>query len=184
MATCLTISSATIHMIAGLCYLLVVEYLYVNEGIVHGRLKCQNVLITDDGTAVLSDVGLSTVLTTDADEASFSLPRQAFQVAFAAPERVRRAVAPTMPTDVYAFAMLVLQAYTRLPPWAGLGNTAIVSNVRRGEIPPRPALPAPSDAWWGVCVQCWAIAQTLVQRSRTCVEGSAKFMLSLPRVLR
>lgn len=95
-----------------------VDYLHVNEGIVHGRLKGENVLIADDGTALLCDVGFSSMLTTEPNEASFLLPRQAFQVAFDAPELLfagessgpGKPARPTMPTDVYAFAMLILQA--------------------------------------------------------------------------
>lgn len=39
-----------------------VHFLHTEAGLVHGDLKCENVMIADDGTALLADLGLCTVI--------------------------------------------------------------------------------------------------------------------------
>ncbi|EJD36210.1 kinase-like protein, partial [Auricularia subglabra TFB-10046 SS5] len=96
-----------------------VRYLHASLGIVHGDLKCENVLVSDDGDALLTDFGLSTVIDkSDSDATTRTCIRQSCTVRFAAPELLkddarsassRRIRSKTPATDVYAFGMLVLQ---------------------------------------------------------------------------
>ncbi|EJD49144.1 kinase-like protein, partial [Auricularia subglabra TFB-10046 SS5] len=91
-----------------------VQYLHADEGLVHGDLKCANVLISDYGDALLEDFGLSTVA--EKSQAAFSTVtgiRAMNTIQFAAPELLigegNAAVSKTRESDVYAFGMLVLE---------------------------------------------------------------------------
>ncbi|EJD47437.1 kinase-like protein, partial [Auricularia subglabra TFB-10046 SS5] len=94
-------------------------YLHAFLGIVHGDLKCENVLVSDDGDALLTDFGLSTVIDkSDSDATTKTCIRQSLTVRFAAPELLkdnarspssRHIRSKTPESDVYAFGMLALQ---------------------------------------------------------------------------
>ncbi|EJD38662.1 kinase-like protein [Auricularia subglabra TFB-10046 SS5] len=93
-----------------------VDYLHTTERLVHGDLKCANVLISDFGEALLADFGLSTFL----EKAHAALPtmtaiRRMHTTHFAAPELFLgasdfdRPQPKTCESDVYAFGMLILE---------------------------------------------------------------------------
>ncbi|EJD40045.1 kinase-like protein [Auricularia subglabra TFB-10046 SS5] len=139
------------------------EYLHVNAGIVHGGLKCANVLISADECALVGDFGLSTLFER-AGNTSASM-RSRNMAPFAAPElfsdrALRRATqdAPaggtslkTMQSDVFAFGCLIYEAYSCAEPLRTAPND---------EIPPRnvgTALAIPlNDRLWELCLGCWA----------------------------
>lgn len=140
-----------------------VEYLHTVHKMVHGDLKCENVLIADDGTALLADFGLSTLIErTETSTRTDTLLRQLVTIQFAAPElllenetsSLKRPARRTDKTDVYAFGMMVIQAVTGQSPWSGCNSIKIVLNLYQRTTHPRPK--ALSDIWWGVCVQCLA----------------------------
>ncbi|EJD47429.1 kinase-like protein [Auricularia subglabra TFB-10046 SS5] len=102
-----------------------VNYLHTEAELVHGDLKCENVLVSDDGRALLADFGLSTLVEkADADETTRSGFRAWGTLPFAAPELLldqatsnsgrRRSKTPA--SDVYAFGMLMLQVGSSLTP--------------------------------------------------------------------
>ncbi|EJD34402.1 kinase-like protein [Auricularia subglabra TFB-10046 SS5] len=97
-----------------------VYWLHEFKGLVHGDLKCENVLINDDGDAVLADFGLATLIEQEAsDITTISAIRVMNTLPFAAPEiafpkeskqdRTSRPRSKTCASDVYAFGMLILQ---------------------------------------------------------------------------
>lgn len=147
-----------------------VHFLHVWAGLIHGDLKCENVLISDDRKALLADFGLSTLV--DKAESSTTTAtgiRQQNTIRFAAPELLLGEPDASLPTtrqrsktaksDVYAFGMLVLQAFTGKEPWFGCSIQAVLRNVCLGELHPRPGAQAAAlgfdDAWWNVCMSTW-----------------------------
>ncbi|EJD39881.1 kinase-like protein, partial [Auricularia subglabra TFB-10046 SS5] len=94
-----------------------INHLHVGVRLVHGDLKCANVLISDVGDALLADFGLSTFV----DKSTYTLTtatsiRNMHTARFAAPELLigedERTVRPrskTRESDVYAFGMLILE---------------------------------------------------------------------------
>ncbi|EJD35781.1 kinase-like protein, partial [Auricularia subglabra TFB-10046 SS5] len=94
-----------------------VYYLHHSLKIIHGDLKCENVLISDAGNALLTDFGLSTWIDKgDSEETTATDIRGWHTVRFAAPELLideaisaGRTRSKTPESDVYAFGMLVLQ---------------------------------------------------------------------------
>lgn len=88
-----------------------VDYLHNGAGCVHGNIKCTNVLISDNGHALLSDFALSTVVNVHPSPDA----RDTRSLRFTAPELLGLAYSPsrrpskTFETDIYAFGMLVLE---------------------------------------------------------------------------
>ncbi|EJD39871.1 kinase-like protein [Auricularia subglabra TFB-10046 SS5] len=93
------------------------DYLHSVEQLVHGDIKCANVLISDFGDALLADFGLSTFAEkTHSALATMTSIRQMNTARFAAPELLlgptptaARPPSKTRESDVYAFGMLILE---------------------------------------------------------------------------
>ncbi|EJD46552.1 kinase-like protein [Auricularia subglabra TFB-10046 SS5] len=149
------------------------EYLHETARIVHGDLKCANVLIAEDKTALLSDFGLCTFVKRREENTATPF-RMIYALPFAAPELLRdqayetreEAYIPHRPprsktihSDVFAFGSLIYEAFAEEAPWRGSNHITIMRNVLQGQIPPRAvtrALAEPTnDALWDLCVKCW-----------------------------
>lgn len=153
---------------------LALSFLHEHEGMVHGDVKCENVLVsTSNGraTALLADFGLSTVIEkTEESTRTATALRQQASIQFAAPELLfgesaldaepGRPVRKTPQTDVYAFGMMVVQAFSGQPPWPGCRAPEIMMKIQSRTPHPRPlsihADLALSDGWWHVCLRCSA----------------------------
>ncbi|EJD36308.1 kinase-like protein [Auricularia subglabra TFB-10046 SS5] len=145
-----------------------VNHLHSVERLVHGDLRCSNVLVSDYGEALLSDFGLSTFLEkAHGALATMTGIRQLHTARFAAPELLMGGIDPsgkppskTCESDVYAFGMLVLEAITEKLPWSGVlpSDMAVLMSVVSGKHPSQPTIGAfvsLSHAWWNVCLACW-----------------------------
>ncbi|EJD37459.1 kinase-like protein [Auricularia subglabra TFB-10046 SS5] len=99
------------------------HYLHTVQGLVHGDIKCANVLVSDARDALLADVGLSTSVEKPQSSMTTATDlRKICTLRFAAPEILQdtasqesaddaalRLRSKTCESDVYAFAMLVLE---------------------------------------------------------------------------
>lgn len=137
-----------------------VDYLHNGAGCVHGNIKCTNVLISDNGHALLSDFALSTVVNVHPSPDA----RDTRSLRFTAPELLGLAYSPsrrpskTFETDIYAFGMLVLEVITGDPPWFGFSDSAVIQRVSSGEHPDRRsggAFVTTSHSVWDLCCSCW-----------------------------
>ncbi|KAL4078967.1 kinase-like domain-containing protein [Scleroderma yunnanense] len=139
----------------GLHYL----HTYEQGHIIHGDIKGSNVLVSDDGRALLTDFGFSHLAA-----ASFSLAieqRQGGSLCWMAPEYLK-ADDFTMTTagDVWAFGMTVLELFTRKHPFDHLKGIGVVLNHILYNLEwERPSSDAScsrlTDEWWNVCLSCW-----------------------------
>ncbi|EJD48434.1 kinase-like protein [Auricularia subglabra TFB-10046 SS5] len=144
------------------------KYLHNEACVVHGDLKCQNVLITDGGDAVLADFGLSTLVDKlESDSTTGSAIRWQGTLRFSAPELLGSLTdddrgqmrSKTIKTDIYAFGMLALQAFTGTSPWRGIPEMKVIEYILSGLIPPNPGGAARDrgldDDLWMICLWCW-----------------------------
>ncbi|KAG6618766.1 TKL protein kinase [Phytophthora cinnamomi] len=120
--------------------------------IVHSDLKCNQILVSKDGVAMLTDFGLSFLTTEQSgDEETVGAIR------WKAPEVIRKdkPVAPNAQSDVYSFGMCVVEAVTSDVPWGQNMLDAVVKfHVTRQMFMPRPKAFV-NDAQWelvlGLC---------------------------------
>ncbi|KAJ7776887.1 kinase-like domain-containing protein, partial [Mycena maculata] len=135
-----------------------------SRNVVHGDLKGSNVLISNNGCAVLSDFGLSHTLerhtgyTTSTYSAAGSLN-------WSSPELIRPWFQPeetrvkTLASDVWAFACTVYELLTDTTPYAALPSQVafkIAETIDR-HITPLEVLPAQiPDKIRAILERCWA----------------------------
>ncbi|KAG8725114.1 hypothetical protein FRC09_008457 [Ceratobasidium sp. 395] len=128
-------------------------------GAVHGDVKGANVLVSDNGTAMLADFG-SAVLET------YSLqftPTGAAEctVRWAAPEMFDGEILRSMEGDVWALAMTVLEIVTGKPPYGDLKYSgAVIRRIISKQLPERPNAQLPpnspfGDRLWELMTLCW-----------------------------
>lgn len=121
------------------------QYLH-ERGIVHQDLKCDNILIGNDGRAKLADFGLSAnVLRRNPQTLLRQLSKPLGAVRWKAPELLaaqehNEPIAPSTAADIFAFGMCVTQAVSGEVPWATITfDVAVSYRVKNGELPQKPA---------------------------------------------
>ncbi|KAF8321905.1 kinase-like domain-containing protein [Amanita rubescens] len=142
-----------------------IQYIH-SEGIVHGDLRGDNVLLDCDFHAQIADFGL-----TRHSEATVT-QSGALHYNFAAPELLGnwdeeeadvsesdddgQLTARTQKSDVYAFGCLYYEIQFDTIPFQGANEIQIVKLVSsRGKRPPRLEKPPLSDRAWKLIKQCW-----------------------------
>ncbi|POM69640.1 Serine/threonine protein Kinase [Phytophthora palmivora] len=107
-------------------------YLHSRE-IAHGDLKGNNIVVNDNGTAMLTDFGLSFQ-----ESGSCSIKDMKDKLgamAWRAPEFAHMTVmTPTRKSDVYSLGMCIIEAVTLKNPWSGYDNEEIRHFLRNGVV--------------------------------------------------
>jgi serine/threonine protein kinase len=144
-----------------------VQYMH-SLGIVHGDLKVDNVLLSDEGVAQVNDFGMSRML--DVDGFTTMVVRD---VRFNAPELMpingefASDIPPTFKSDVFSLAILFLQLfhgpdadlqrglpYNHVPLHSG-PDLRLLRCIYKGERPQRGGYGPMSDKHWELLCQCW-----------------------------
>lgn len=113
------------------------DYLH-KKNVVHGDLKLNNILVGADGQAKLSDFGLSAVRTSSTlSRTSGSDQSVMGGLRWRAPECLKQR--PSFASDIYSFAMCMIEAVINEPPFAFLDDDDVRANLQNGTIPDRPA---------------------------------------------
>ncbi|KAJ7847497.1 kinase-like domain-containing protein [Mycena olivaceomarginata] len=139
------------------------DYLH-SMNIVHGDLRGNNILISDEHHACLSDFGLATTIREDNTDTTAgplaSSSNRGGSMRWFAPELIvpeqfgcERFVR-TRATDVYAFACVCIELQTGAPPFADLQEVPAMFKVLAGERPERPE--EMSDGMWYLVQAAWA----------------------------
>ena len=129
------------------------EYLH-SQGVEHRDLKALNVLLTGDDRVKVSDFGLSKC--EELKTATASTISLAGTPAFMAPEFLDDKPF-SKASDVYSFAIVMWEIWSRQVPWSGLHPMKIMRKVvDKGERPPAPA-EMPADLR-EIMVRAWASA--------------------------
>ncbi|KAG6326936.1 hypothetical protein ID866_12153 [Astraeus odoratus] len=133
-------------------------YYLHNHHIIHGDLKGANVLISNEGRALLTDFGLSLLV-----NSSFSMttePPRGGSWRWLSPENIdSQEYNITCPGDIWAFGMTVLELFTRENPYPNIHTIrGLMLQILRGP-PERPKDELTcflmDDEWWRICCMCW-----------------------------
>ncbi|CUA74352.1 Protein-tyrosine kinase 2-beta [Rhizoctonia solani] len=145
-----------------LCYDICDGLVYLHSmNIVHGDLKGANVLISENGKAMLSDFGNSLV---EDNTLRFTVTTRdaACSSRWAAPEILEGAAA-SYPADIFALGMTLLEAITGDVPYKELEReqAVMVAILFKKAIPARPTAYIPHDSahgdlLWDLITRCWA----------------------------
>ncbi|KAJ6502738.1 kinase-like domain-containing protein [Mycena vitilis] len=130
--------------------------------IVHGDLRGNNILISDECTACLADFGLATTIRdddADVTTGALSSSNRAGSMRWLAPELITPEqfgcrFVRTRATDVYAFGCVCLELETGAPPFSDVQDVPAMFKVLAGERPERPD--SMSDAMWYIITAAWA----------------------------
>ncbi|KAF8582044.1 kinase-like protein [Ramaria rubella] len=138
-----------------------IEYLHSREKpVVHGNLKCANILVTDNGEAVISDFGLSRVIEDITENSTYATLTSSGSNRWCAPELMHEIISPNLRTDVYSFSMTILECLTSKKPFSNIKrDPCVVMLVVDGGRPLRPEGDV-WDAWftddlWDLLEWCW-----------------------------
>ncbi|KIM79383.1 hypothetical protein PILCRDRAFT_566676 [Piloderma croceum F 1598] len=141
-----------------------VQYLH-EHGVVHGDLKADNVLISDNHVAQISDFGIARIL----DVKGFTTLIQR-NVRYTAPELMSisdQDVRPTLQSDIFSLGILFLQLFhadsdSKVWRLGGkpynhiLQDAKVLMSVHRGSRPIRANYRWMEDQYWNLIQQCWA----------------------------
>ncbi|KAJ7145909.1 kinase-like domain-containing protein [Mycena epipterygia] len=134
------------------------QYLH-SQGVVHGDLRGQNVVITENWNACLIDFGLSRY-----SEASRRPSKDGGSTRWMAPELIEPELfglefLATYASDVYAFGCVCLELYTGRPPFSKISLSseyAVIQQVVDGNRPERPTEdPLMSNKLWQSVTTYW-----------------------------
>ncbi|KIM73991.1 hypothetical protein PILCRDRAFT_715514, partial [Piloderma croceum F 1598] len=140
------------HVCQGLVYL-------HSRNIIHGDLKCLNVLIDDSGKGVLCDFGLSRL---KADATSRDVSADGMRTMgsrnWMAPEQLVSG-SLKQPCDVYAFGMTMYEIFANEVPLGNIDHANFIELVVRQNVrPERPdgeEAAQLTDAIWELAEKCW-----------------------------
>ncbi|CAE6444949.1 unnamed protein product [Rhizoctonia solani] len=154
-----------------------VGYLH-EQGIVHGDLKPENVLISQDYTPKLTDFG-NAALSEYTLRFTNSSTTQSVSVRWTAPEILKQETKTTQAGDIFAFGMIIFEAITGLLPYVGVSEPVAMFSIVAGKLPERPQAHIPSgveqaDRLWSVITSCWAYdpsGRPKAQDIRSMIDG-------------
>jgi len=137
------------------------HYLHANN-VIHGDLTGPNVLIHRDGTACLTDFGLS-LMYSEVMTISQASWTSGFHGNFRwlAPELLGESdddlpIRPSKHSDIYSFGGIMLQVLTGRIPYYYIGEAAVIRCIGNGVKPSRSRYPVVSDKYWHFIEECWA----------------------------
>ncbi|KAF8749642.1 kinase-like protein [Rhizoctonia solani] len=159
------------------------SYLYNNPGAdpmpwsVHGDLKPDNILISNDDIPKLTDFG-NAALAEYTLQFTQSTNTKGISIRWTAPEVCGGDSKPTTASDIFSLGM---EAIAREMPYIGLGDVAILNKIITGKHPIRSEKYLPSgvglaERLWAMLTSCWA----LDPKDRPTAQEVRKNMTEIP----
>ncbi|CAE6479569.1 unnamed protein product [Rhizoctonia solani] len=144
----------------GLCTQLssAIDYLHGN-GLIHGDIKGDNVLVSNKGIIKVTDFGVSIAAQLRVEFTYTAKYRGTER--WQAPEILRQKTDSTKASDVYALGMTMVEIYSKDRPYGTMDigldeKCAIVAGTLRPRRPWRIPLNNRGKALWALLQQCWA----------------------------
>ncbi|KAF8603988.1 kinase-like protein [Ceratobasidium sp. AG-I] len=128
-------------------------------GVVHGDLKGANVLLSDDGSPLLTDFG-NAILQERTLQFTCTTARTSLSPRWAAPELFHGEESYSFEANVFALGMTILEIITGSVPYNHLKDLGVLLAVAQGRFPERPegSIPTKSkhgDTLWSILTRCW-----------------------------
>ncbi|KAF9644348.1 kinase-like protein [Thelephora ganbajun] len=126
------------------------HYLHLCD-IIHGDLKGPNILVDGSGRARIVDFGLARN-----EEVTYHTTMSLGHTArWTAPEILDGEGAVSKEGDVFAFAMVMVEAFTGVVPFHHYSSVVAMFDIMEGKRPPRPDHPAFTPDLWELMQRCW-----------------------------
>jgi len=139
------------------------SYLH-SRGVIHGNVKCKNVLVSHEGEPQICDFGIAGIANEINENTTSKTVSSGDVVRYSAPELIENNNGmETTHSDTYSFAMLILECITEEVPFSNLPRDVAVIHARIGrrECPPRPngqdQKNRVSDGLWDLMMRCWSV---------------------------
>ncbi|KAF8226216.1 TKL/TKL-ccin protein kinase [Tricholoma matsutake] len=168
-----------IHLLSGAAKGL--EYLH-SCNVIHGNVKCANILVSQAGEACICDFGMSKVIEEVTDKSASATLTTSGSARWLAPELIEGVItSPTKKADTYSYAMAVLELLTGKHPFSHRSRDASVIHdvVVLKRTPPRPedadVLVWLTDDLWKLLEECWLVDPTLRPPMRQISASMAEF---------
>lgn len=130
------------------------QFLHNDAGFAHGNLKCENVLVSASGEAMLTDYRW----TEGYPEADLPFRDQMMgfkNIRNLAPELLFGGGKRSPASDVYAFGVVLYQVYRSERPWADKSTMDMIQVKQASTLPGRPRSASMDDNIWQMCIRCW-----------------------------
>ncbi|KAK1933543.1 Serine/threonine-protein kinase HT1 [Phytophthora citrophthora] len=143
------------------------------RNVTHGDLKGNNILVGADGTAKLTDFGMSLMLTGSAE--TMPVVGTIGALRWKAPEVLSGASVSSYTADIYSFGMSIIEAATHALPWGNqMPDSAVrYQVVKMRALPPRPE--CLSDEQWELVQKMCTFEPSLRPEITVVVEKLKQF---------
>ncbi|TDL21675.1 kinase-like protein [Rickenella mellea] len=132
-----------------------------SEGICHGNIKCSNILISEEGHPLICEFKMAQLLdpvpsSTVSDDRLRTVGR------WSAPEIIKREKGAKKESDIWSFAMTIIEALTLTRPYDYLEDDDVYVGLAHGKLyPSRPTSGRHVKRWltddlWMFMLKCWA----------------------------
>lgn len=113
------------------------QYLHRN-GIIHGDIKGNNIVVGADGIAKLIDFGASFFASEGQPKELEGLGPVRWKAPECLPDKEAPVSPPTLASDVYSFGMCIIEAVSGEAPWGTLDDAVVAFQVKNKRQPQRP----------------------------------------------
>jgi len=150
-----------IHLLSGAAKGL--EYLH-SCNVIHGNVKCANILVSNTGEACICDFGMSKVIEEVTEKSASATLTASGSARWLAPELIEGVISsPTKEADTYSYAMAILELITGKHPFSNRRRDASVIHdiVVLKKTPLRPKEPEVlawlTEGLWVLMQECWRV---------------------------